>query len=310
MEFWCGSMLSDKASTMTRPYTHPIHSSTPLSRRSACLVIVVAAAALACSTGTSPAQGGNGLKFGFQDNSPAQEAASTQTPQNSPASYVPRAATQPEAEPEPVPAPGVVDPAVGLQRAQHDLGTIPAPTLATLRRAEKAGLPGLTEQQKIAGPFDGPQNSVFYMNGEGLVSFYLPDYHAAYFAQAKPFRWIYGVSMAGYFAFDQQNNYLELAEAPEQLLAWPMAYPIAERIATFAHAYIEEEQRVAQGAAPSDTLRHRNLDELSAQEQEIFWDAMGQTATMMNETTMAVIENIGGPGCISHYQDAHFMGCY
>lgn len=278
------------------------------------VLALTAIATLACSTG-SPASGGNtGFKLGFQESPPDQAQSASQSTESTPASYVPKTQSSPESGDLADPAnPALTTPPAPdgkLQRAQHDLGTIPAPTLATIRRAEKAGLPALTEQQKNAGPFDGPQNSVFYMNGEGLVSFYLPDYHAAYFAQAKPFRWIYGVSMAGYFAFDQNNNYLELAAAPEQLLAWPMAYPIAERIALFAQAYIEDTARVEQGAAPSDTLRHRNLDELSDKEQEIFWNAMGKTATMMNETTMAVIQNIGGPGCISHYEDTHFMGCY
>lgn len=282
------------------------HRSDHISTWAISVLALTAIATLACSTGGSPASNGNtGFKLGFQESQPDQTQRASQGSESTPASYVPK--TQPTTDPALTNPPAPDD---KLQRAQHDLGTIPAPTLATIRRAEKAGLPGLTEQQKNAGPFDGPQNSVFYMNGDGLVSFYLPDYHAAYFAQAKPFRWIYGVSMAGYFAFDQNNNYLELAAAPEQLLAWPMAYPIAERVAQFAHAYIEDAARVAQGAAPSDTLHHRSLDELSDKEQEIFWNAMGETATMMNETTMAVIQNIGGPGCISHYEDTHFMGCY
>ncbi len=294
---------------MTMP-AHPPRRTSVLPIWLLVLLCVAAISALACSTSsknTKKSDDTQGLKFSFEEGKLPGEP-STRPPTGSTSSSDSVRAEPSQGEKT---LPAITAPSQDLQRAKDDLGTIPAPTFETLQRADKAGLPTHTEEQKIAGPFDGPHNSLFYINGEGLVSFYLPNYHAAYFAQAKPFRWVYGVSMAGYFAFDQQNNYLALAQAPEQLLAWPMAYPIAEQIAAFAYAYIEEQQRIEQGAAPSPNLpSHRDLDDLTPKERELFWEEMDQLAKMMDDTNMTIIHNIGGAGCINHYKDAYFIGCY
>lgn len=252
------------------------------------ILSLVAIATLACGGTTSTAQDEGGFKLGFERGEVGGEI-------QDPTKSTPPKKTDTAKQESSKPANGSPQ-----GSAANTLGKLPAPSKQAIASARTAQLPAVGKGETQAGPFDGPQGSIFYVNAQGQVSFYLPDYHAAYFASASPFKWTYGISTGGYFAFDAQNKAVELAEPPQQLLSWPMALPIAEQIAAFAE----------QLASGNSTLAQRDIETLSPSEKERFWKEMATTSELMDSSTMGVMRQIGASGCSEHYEGLYYLGCY
>ena len=203
-------------------------------------------------------------------------------------------------------------PAVASSPGEEDqlFGELEPLAAETSRRAVAAKMPPLNERDRIVGPFAEPAEALTYIDHEGRVSIYLPRYHAAYFARLEPFRWSYGVSLAGYFAFDRDHNLLTLATPPEALLGWPLAYPIAEQIALFAAAYLEERQRLEAGELIERPLAHTDLDALDEQAQLEFWATMEQSVERLKTVNAPRLSQVGGAGCVNRYVEGNYVGCY
>ncbi len=199
------------------------------------------------------------------------------------------------------------------QDMDHALGEVPPPSRAHLELARSSGLPLLTDQQRMAGPFEGAPGSLIYIDSQGKVSAYMPEYRAVYFGRVNEnrFTWLYGASLMGYFAFDQDYNFLVLGEPPEQLVQWPFAVEIAQQIADFATRYIEYQGTLqAGGDVPPEIESYRGFEQLSQGERDAFWASMTEVTEGFARLGQQELASIGGRGCIAHYLYTYYVGCY
>lgn len=277
------------------------------------LFCLITPALLACSTSSTPT-GGTEFKLGFQD---GQEVAEDQESTRAERNQIERARTKQRDEEaagqpattstgSPEPTTRTID--------DHALGAIEGPSRAHLEYVKKQGLPLPTPSQRTAGPFEGPEQSLVYLDHEGHVTIYIPSFHTVYFAQleANQFKWLYGASLQGYFMFDQSNDYVGLSEPPEKLVKWPMAVESAQHVASFAASYVEAEERQKQEGTPMNArmAAHRDLDTLSPGERSSFWDKMHTMSEAFTALSAQRVASIGGQGCVAHYPYSYYIGCY
>lgn len=168
------------------------------------------------------------------------------------------------------------------------------PSPQTVARAQEYGLPAVPKGSDMAGPFDGPENSLLYYNAQGLVSFYRPELNAAYFASAQPqWSWRYGVSAAGVFAFDAQGQATQLNGFPQEMASWPQAEAIVTTLIARVQAQAQQPQ-----AQPTP--------QASAQDYEV----MSQISRQLHDTNMSILGGMGSQGCTEHYEGVYYLGCW
>lgn len=249
---------------------------------------------LACATSSGQSE----FKLGFQDNVSGDgetRAPATTTPSRPVTPSPDQSSTTPRTSTPEVSASSAID--------DHALGKIEPPSRAHLEYAQTQGLPLPTPTQRTAGPFEGPERSLIYLDHEARLTLYIPSFHTVYFARIEneQFKWLYGASRQGYFMFDQSNDYVGLSEPPEKLVEWPMAVESAQQVATFA-------ERLLSPSPPADT--HRDITTLSPTERATFWSQMQSMSEAFAAIPASRIASIGGKGCVAHYPHSYYIGCY
>ena len=172
-------------------------------------------------------------------------------------------------------------------QADADQSLQPSPRARAI--AEQLGFPAVGEGSSVAGPFDGPNGTIWYASNDGKLSFFDPNTAITYMATLQPEQWVYLMAPQGFFAV-VGDQVTQVAEPPADIATWPQAEAMA-RVAIAVR-----EQQMTQGTQPSgDTVP---------------WGTMTDLSTSMHDTNMTIINNIGGAGCTDHYDGPYFVGCY
>ena len=243
------------------------------------LLVLVGVLSLACGSTSG------GVKLGLQKNSQQRGLSPVEKPT---ASSDPAPATPP-----PTPEPEVAD-----------TGTTPAMTaeLVTSARTVEAvreqGFEPVPVDQPVAGPFDGPGATVVYVNIQGLMTYYHPQKRVAYFARADDGKIQYGISALGYYRFLQGTKAQALETAPNALLAWPMAVPVANQIAQYAND-------ISKTQGSEATLAQQNAFEAP----ELFAQ-IKQMSQGVHVGSRQMLEGIGGPDCQKQRTAEFYLGCW
>lgn len=167
-----------------------------------------------------------------------------------------------------------------------------APSQHAIQWARAVGLPPVDSSGTVAGPFDGPEGTLYYLNGDGLATYFHPTRYLAYFGALGPnglsFR--YGLSPLGQFVFEDGQRAMQVPVLPDDVYRWPHANAVANVLIGYLLAIRQGQLAMPQGqpdlAAWSDASR------------------------MMHETNMAIIQNMGSQGCTEYYEDVYYLGCW
>lgn len=188
-------------------------------------------------------------------------------------------------------------PAQQAQPAQA--ADMPKPTAESVALAKQSGIAAADPASGVAGPYPGPEGSIYYLNAQGLATFYLPNANAAYLAKLTPqLSWHYGFSAAGYYQFTPQGA------VPLQNLAamspWPHAVAVANAVAARA-----KQQQAAAAAQPAA--------QPAPQQQQMDWatyQRLSQQSAAQHRSMMRMIDGLGDSGCTKRYEGVYYVGCW
>ena len=85
---------------------------------------------------------------------------------------------------------------------------VAAPDAATVQRAKAVGLPAVDPAGKVAGPFAGPEGTLFYVGADARVLFFQPEQYVAYFGTTGPagVTYAYALTLQGQYVVDANNT--------------------------------------------------------------------------------------------------------
>lgn len=173
--------------------------------------------------------------------------------------------------------------------AVAQLGT---PSAAAIQTAQQVGLPAVDGSGQIAGPFEGPQGTLYYLNQSGLITFFHPTQYLAYFGTVVGggISYQYALSPQGQFVVDAQNQAQQVGVLPDDVYRYPHANAVAQVLIQYLMA-------IQQG-------------QIAAPQGQVDWAAMSEASRRMHETNMAIINNMGSTGCTEHYDGVYYLGCW
>lgn len=168
-------------------------------------------------------------------------------------------------------------------QAQHD---------NAVQIAQKVGLPGLTTNSQTAGPFLGEQNTIFYINKSGLITYFHPTQYFAYFGKLQDEQVVfkYMLSPQGQYVVNHSNQAEQVNVLPNDVFHWPHANAVAQVLIKYLTA-IKEGQ-------------------INAPDQTTDWNTLSQISADMHKSTMSILGNMGNEGCTQYYDGVYYLGCW
>lgn len=158
--------------------------------------------------------------------------------------------------------------------------------------AQYLGLPAVTPESGIAGPFEGPEGSLFYADQSGRATFLLPNFsvYLAHLTETGALVFDYGMTPLAMYQF-ANSQAIQLAYPAPEMSLWPFVDPIAGVLLTIAAQH--------QAGLQSGTFSGSS-------------DAgvMSAISGSLHETNMSILNNIGDSGCTEHYDGVYYLGCW
>lgn len=181
----------------------------------------------------------------------------------------------------------------------------PQASASAMAAAKKAGLPKLTAADGIAGPFDADDGMVYYVDKDGRISVFDPTGMVGYFGTLKPQAWQYSMNPQGYYEV-RAGKAKKLRGAPDALATYPLAVAMAHSIIAQFDAHkragtLPKQYRSGSGSGGGRSRGGTNAATLRM---------MSDMSRMSHETSMTIINNMGGGGCTNHYSGTDFVGCW
>ncbi len=158
--------------------------------------------------------------------------------------------------------------------------------------AQYLGLPAITPGSGVAGPFEGPEGSLFYVDQAGRLTFLLPDFsvYLAHLTKAGSLVFDYGMTPLAMYQFAGGQG-IQLANPTPEMSLWPFVEPMAGVLLVVATQY-------------QAGLQSGSVDSGSQVE------AMSAISGSLHQTSMSILDNIGGSGCTEHYEGVYYIGCW
>lgn len=171
-----------------------------------------------------------------------------------------------------------------------------------IETAQQYQIPAVPAHGSVAGPFAGPEGSVYYLNRQGLMTFYLPSGNAGYLArQGSPLVFLYGFNVTGYYRFTPQGP-VKLTD-PGVMMPWPHAVAIANVVVARFHR-----ERLPAGQSATAIADH-----VAFPQPLVNTDALGSLSELsarQHQTMMDVLHNLGSEACTRHYDGTYYLGCW
>ena len=168
---------------------------------------------------------------------------------------------------------------------------MPTPSPAALALAAQLGIPAVVPGTGVAGPFDGPQGSLYYLDQAGHITFFLPQNLTVYAGEAASGQLRYAFSPTGFYAI-QGAQVVPISGPPPELAAWPQVDPLAQVLLQVAQQQLQQQQLLHGSSGGED------------------WATMSAVSRSLHETNMAILDNMGSAGCTDHYEDYVYVGCW
>lgn len=167
--------------------------------------------------------------------------------------------------------------------AQHDSAT---------QIAQKAGIPELATNSQTAGPFLGDQNTIYYLNNSGLITFFHPTQYFAYFGELHGNKLIYKYMLTpeGQYVVNHLNHAEQVKVLPNDVYRWPQANAVAQVLIRY--------------------LMEINQGLIVAPAQDTDWNTMSQISSEMHKSTMSILGRMGDEGCTQHFDGVYYLGCW
>ena len=189
-------------------------------------------------------------------------------------------------------------PAPAQAKLAADASDLPKPTAESVALAKQYGIAAVDPASGVAGPYPGPEGSIYYLSAEGLATFYLPAANAAYLAKLKPqLTWHYGFNASGYYQFTPQGA--QPLQNLNVMSPWPHAVPVANALV----ARIKQQQQAAAAATPAQKQQQQQMDWATYQR-------LSQLSAAQHRSMMGVINNLGDSGCTKRYEGVYYVGCW
>lgn len=158
--------------------------------------------------------------------------------------------------------------------------------------AASVGLPGIDISSHIAGPFTGPQNTIYYMDKSGLITYFHPTQYFAYFGEmhGDVIQYRYMLTSQGQFVVNTYNQAQQVNVLPDDVYRWPHANAVAQVLIQYLMA-------IKQGM-------------IAAPNQNIDYNAMSHMSADMHKSTMSILGRMGDDGCTKYYDGVYYLGCW
>ena len=158
--------------------------------------------------------------------------------------------------------------------------------------AAQIGLPMIDEPGATAGPFAGPDGTLYYMDGDQRLTFFHPYQYTAFFGELDDgvIRYHYALTPTGQFIVDANNQAQQVPVLPDAVYQWPHAEAVANVLIQYLLA-------IQQG-------------QIAAPTQSADWSGISAASAALHESTMGILDNMGSEGCIDHYEDVYYLGCW
>lgn len=156
--------------------------------------------------------------------------------------------------------------------------------------ARQLGFPDVQPGMGVAGPFSGPEGSIYYAAPDGRVSAFAPGAITAWFATVGgdgQVRFDYALTPTASYRFEGGQP-VQLRAPPQEIGPWPYSGPMVSVMVQHLEQY--QQQRGA-GAG------------LSMQEQ-------AYVSSKLHEINMNILANMGDQGCTEHYEGVTYLGCW
>ena len=169
--------------------------------------------------------------------------------------------------------------------------------------AQRHKLPPVPEGQPIGGPFEGPNNSIFYTNRQGRITFLLEDRRELFLSSISQQGQIthhYAFNPEKMYRITPQNTFDEISyidsTIASEIAPWPMIEPTLQVVVTWKQEYAQQLQN------------HANTQ--PQQHDARYYERMAAISRMGHETNMNILRNIGSSSCTAYYDGATYVGCW
>lgn len=178
-----------------------------------------------------------------------------------------------------------------LACASPSVGPVAPPDAATVQRARAVGLPAVDPAGKVAGPFAGPEGTLYYVGADARVLFFQPEQFVAYFGKVGPagVTYTYALTLQGQFAVDASNTMQQVQVLPDDAMRWPHAEAVAQVLMGRLRQI-----RAGQAAPPSPG----GAAVQAVRDQALY------------DTTQAILNNMGSEACTQYYDGVYYLGCW
>ncbi|AMA09888.1 hypothetical protein [Picosynechococcus sp. PCC 73109] len=159
--------------------------------------------------------------------------------------------------------------------------------------AQQLGFPPVPPNTGIIGPFSDDQGLI-YLDAQGRISYFSPSQVTVFFAQANANndpKILYALTPTA--TYTMQNNQA-IAVDPNTIEAAITPWPYSGVMVNVLIAYLQQYQ--AQLMASGGVT-------VSAEQQSY-------VSSMLHNTSMNILNNIGSEGCTEHYEDVYYLGCW
>lgn len=166
------------------------------------------------------------------------------------------------------------------------------PPISGAQIAASVGLPGIDMNNQIAGPFIGQQNTIYYLDNSGLITYFHPTQYFAYFGelQGDVVKYKYMLTPEGQFVVNNHNQPQQVSVLPDDVYRWPHANAVAQVLIQYLMA-------IKQGMIAAPTP---NMD----------WNTMSRMSADMHKSTMSILGRMGDDGCTKYYDGVYYLGCW
>lgn len=206
------------------------------------------------------------------------------------------ACTPTQPSPQVGPAPGAQGVATTAPPTTGATAGAMTPSADAIARANKWGVAAVAPGSGVAGPFLAADGTLLWADGAGRLTMYLPEHPVIVLAQqnGQHAQHRYVVLPHGNFAVDAAGQATALAQPLPEMNAWPHLEQVATSMVAVLQAMIARGHQVppAGSAVP--------------------YELMSELSRRQHETTMSIVDNIGGAGCTERYDaDTNaYLGCW
>lgn len=173
----------------------------------------------------------------------------------------------------------------GLAMAQ--LGT---PSAHIVQVAREAGLAAVAPGGGVAGPFEGPAGTLYYLDRQRRISFFHPTHHGAYFGilVESNIYYRYALDSLGPWVVDADHQFRLVRWLPPAALDYPHAGPVVQVLGQYL--------ATGQPPTPGDAW----LD----------WAALAEASAQLHDSNLRIIDTLEANACDPRHQGEFYLGCW